>query len=40
MLPRPLRGLARPLVKVLLDDPALLTALGLGKPSRLLGAVV
>lgn len=40
MLPRPLRGLARPLVKVLLDDPALLAALGLGKPSRSLGAVV
>lgn len=40
LLPWPLRPLTRPLVKVLLDDPALLAALGLGRPSRLLGALV
>lgn len=40
LLPWPLRPLTRPLVKVLLDDPALLHALGLGRPSRPFGWLV
>lgn len=40
LLPWVLRPLTRPLVKVLLNDPALLQALGLGKPSWLLSQAV
>lgn len=40
MLPWPLRPLTRALVKVLLHDPALLAALGLGRPSRALAVLV